>query len=63
MIQPTSAPTPKNWKGPYIEQAPLDPWKQSYHYRHPGSHAPLDYDLYSLGPDGVESEDDVRNWE
>ena len=22
-----------------------------------------DYDLYSLGPDGVEGNDDVSNWE
>ena len=61
--QPTSAPAPANWKGPYIEQKPLDPWKRPYVYRQPGTHPPLDYDLLSLGSDGVESEDDVTNWE
>ncbi len=60
--KPTSPPTPKNWKGPYIEREPIDPWGNRYKYRLPGSHPPIDYDLYSLGPDGVKSEDDVTNW-
>jgi general secretion pathway protein G len=60
--KPTSPPSPKNWKGPYIEQEPLDPWGKEYVYRYPGAHPPRDYDLYSLGPDGVESDDDITNW-
>lgn len=60
--QPTSPPTPRNWKGPYLEQTPLDPWKKPYGYRYPGTHPPRDYDLSSVGPDGVESEDDITNW-
>ena len=60
--KPTSPPTPENWKGPYIERAPLDPWGHAYVYHNPGTHPPLDYDLYSLGQDGIESEDDVVNW-
>ena len=60
--QPTSPPIPKSWKGPYLEQDPTDPWQQAYVYKFPGSHPPRDYDLSSLGPDGVESEDDVTNW-
>ena len=63
MGKPSSPPVPENWKGPYIEQEPLDPWKRRYEYRYPGSHPPRDYDLTSLGPDGVESEDDVANWQ
>ncbi len=62
MEKPTSPPEPKNWKGPYIEQEPLDPWKRPYNYRYPGNHPPHDYDLSSLGPDGVESADDISNW-
>ncbi len=61
--KPASPPTPKNWKGPYLEEEPLDPWRKPYGYRYPGSHPPRDYDVYSLGPDGVESEDDVTNWQ
>ena len=63
MAKPTSPPTPKNWKGPYIEQEPLDPWKHPYAYAYPGSHPPRDYDLSSTGPDGVPSKDDVMNWD
>ena len=51
------------WNGPYLEKKPLDPWGREYKYRCPGEHRPADYDLYSLGKDGVESTDDVKNWE
>jgi general secretion pathway protein G len=52
-----------NWRGPYLEKAPTDPWGREYKYKSPGEHRSADYDLYSLGKDGVESEDDVKNWE
>ena len=51
-----------NWNGPYIEKKPIDPWGREYAYKSPGTHR-VDYDLYSLGKDGIESEDDVKNWE
>lgn len=51
-----------NWSGPYIKRKPIDPWGNEYQYRHPSSHD-TEYDLYSLGPDGVESDDDIVNWE
>ena len=60
--KPTAPPAPRNWKGPYLEQEALDPWKKLYAYRYPSAHPPHDYDLYSFGPDGVESEDDIANW-
>ena len=60
--KPTSPPSPKNWKGPYLEQEPLDPWKRTYVYQYPGTHPPRDYDLSSLGPDGVQSDDDITSW-
>jgi len=62
LTKPSSPPIPENWKGPYIEQAPLDPWKKPYVYRYPGTHPPRDFDLFSLGPDGEESGDDIANW-
>jgi len=52
----------KNWNGPYLEKKPIDPWGREYKYKSPGDHRG-DYDLYSLGKDGVENDDDVRNWE
>jgi len=60
----TKPATASNWKGPYLEkrQIPLDPWAREYKYKCPGDHRPEDYDLYSLGKDGVESSDDITNW-
>jgi general secretion pathway protein G len=57
--KPASAP---NWNGPYLEKKPIDPWGREYKYISPGKYRP-DYDLYSLGRDGIESEDDITNWE
>ena len=39
-----------NWAGPYIKQAPKDPWGREYVYKFPGERGP--YDLYSYGADG-----------
>lgn len=58
--KPASAP---NWRGPYLEKKPIDPWGREYKYKCPGEHRPADYDLYSLGKDGVESADDIKNWD
>jgi general secretion pathway protein G len=52
-----------SWRGPYLEKKPIDPWGREYKYKSPGEHRTNDYDLYSLGKDGVESADDVVNWE
>ena len=51
-----------SWKGPYLEQIPPDPWLGEYQYRSPGIHNPKKFDLWSMGPDGVNSEDDIGNW-
>mgnify|MGYP000390504966 CR=1 FL=1 len=53
------------WSGPYLEELPVDPWQNAYQYRFPGSknvNGARGYDLWSLGPDGVESADDIGNW-
>lgn len=50
------------WRGPYIKKVPIDPWGTPYQYRFPGTRNPSGYDLYSLGPDRVESADDIGNW-
>lgn len=60
LSKPSSA---RNWNGPYLEKKPFDPWGKEYKYKCPGDHRTADYDLYSTGKDGVESEDDVKNWE
>jgi len=54
------------WKGPYIDTKgdalPVDPWGTPYQYRYPGTKNSDGYDLYSFGPDRVESADDIGNW-
>ena len=59
-VKPANA---NNWNGPYLEKKPVDPWGREYQYKSPGTHRTYDYDLYSLGHDGVEGEDDIKNWE
>ena len=59
----SSPPVPSNYKGPYLENDPIDPWQQKYMYRFPGTQNPSSFDLYSIGPDGQEGTgDDVTNW-
>ncbi len=60
LVKPSSA---QNWHGPYLEKKPLDPWGREYKYQCPGERRPADYDLSSLGKDGVESTDDIKNWD
>lgn len=52
-----------NWNGPYLEKKPVDPWGREYRYKSPGSHRVYDYDLYSVGRDGAEGNDDITNWD
>jgi general secretion pathway protein G len=59
----TKPATATSWNGPYLEKKPLDPWGREYKYQSPGSHRTYDYDLYSTGRDGVDSEDDIKNWD
>jgi len=54
---PTTDPKPRKWKQ-LMETLPLDPWGAEYVYRNPGKKNPGGFDLYSLGPDGKESDDD-----
>jgi general secretion pathway protein G len=54
----------KNWHGPYLDAAPLDPWGNPYLYAYPGKHSPTGYDLWSAGPDGKSGDqDDIGNWQ
>jgi len=50
------------WSGPYLKQTIIDPWGNYYRYAYPGTHNKDTYDVWSLGPDGVESADDIGNW-
>lgn len=63
LITPPSSKADR-WRGPYLSEpkVPLDPWGHPYQYRYPGTHNKDSYDLYSFGPDGQESDDDIKNW-
>jgi len=53
------------WHGPYLDgkTLPMDPWKHPYKYAYPGTHNKDGYDLWSMGPDGVDgTADDIGNW-
>ena len=57
VTRPASA---KRWRK-ILDELPKDPWGNPYKYNRPGKKNAHGYDLYSLGPDGVESEDDIGN--
>ncbi len=51
------------WRGPYLDKVILDPWGHPYRYRSPEIKCAASYALWSLGPDGVPSDDDIGNWQ
>lgn len=60
--KPTNPPMAKNWRGPYIEKDPVDPWGNMYQYASPGKNR-SDYDLWSEGVDPASSSDNITNWQ
>ncbi len=61
VTKPTGDPQPQTWR-PYLEEMVLDPWGQQYQYRFPAQKSKKKYDLFSLGEDGVEDDNDTGNW-
>jgi general secretion pathway protein G len=58
-VCPTDLPDPSKWEGPYLgKDVPKDPWGYDYQYVVGGPRNPTSYDLWSLGPDGVNNTDD-----
>lgn len=59
---PEIEPVPRNYpEDGFIKQLPEDKWGNPYILVSPGEMGK--YDLYSMGPDGVEgTEDDIGNW-
>ncbi len=64
-----TAPSGKadRWRRKYIDsntgKPPLDPWGREYQYAYPGTKNKDDYDLWSMGPDGISgTADDIGNW-
>ena len=56
---------PRKWGGPYVTDLEdlRDGWGRRLRYQFPGVHHPDRYDLWSVGPDGVDgTDDDIGNW-
>lgn len=52
--KPTTDPIPHNWKSSgYLSELPIDPWGNPYQYLSPAEFGTGDYDIYTLGADGV----------
>ena len=64
VAKPSGQPDAPNWKGPYLDRLPKDPWNQPYQYQQPGQHG--DVDIYSHGSDGRPGGEgdaaDIGNW-
>ena len=65
--KPNIDPLPRNWKqGGYLETMPADPWGRNYLYLSPAEFGHGDYDIYSLGADGVtggeDQNADIGSW-
>jgi len=58
VAMPSSDPKPQHWKK-LMESVPLDPWGNEYVYRNPGKIKTDGFDLYSLGPKGVEGDGNI----
>jgi general secretion pathway protein G len=60
---PAAEPRPRRWSALAKPDALIDPWGRKIGYRNPGKRNAGGYDVFSLGPDGLENtEDDIGNW-
>ncbi len=62
--RPTQAPVPQRWQQMVEPKVLIDPWNRPYQYRIPAQRSAKEYDVFSLGADGIaDTEDDIGNWE
>ncbi len=62
---PPDLSNPAKWGGPYLRDNvnTLDPWENAYQYVSPGTRTRDGFDVWSMGPDGMDgTEDDIGNW-
>jgi general secretion pathway protein G len=60
-------PGVSNWRGPYVPYGaiPTDSWHHAYIYHYPAIYGDKEFDLYSMGKNGVDEKgkgDDITNW-
>lgn len=51
--RPSGTPQPRRWQK-LLDAMPMDPWGNPYGYKFPGSKDPTEFELISMGSDGVE---------
>ncbi|EAR09732.1 type II secretion system major pseudopilin GspG [Reinekea blandensis] len=54
--KPSGSPEPKNWRGPYLQKMPKDPWENPYGYINDGGQP----EVISYGADGREGGEDLN---
>ena len=61
----TAPSTARNWRGPYLESLPLDPWETAYRYAYPGIHG-KEFEVFTYGRDNAQggqgSDADWGSW-
>lgn len=55
--RPDDLPLKADWKQ-LLDEAPKDPWGNEYRYSPPSGTSPPNFEIRSLGRDGIASEDD-----
>ncbi len=54
IAKPTIDPIPTNWKkNGYLSSLPVDPWGRPYNYLSPAEYGNGEFDIFTLGADGV----------
>jgi general secretion pathway protein G len=63
--RPTTPPEPMNWRRPYVEKLPNDPWGRPYIFLNPGVKGEVDVMSYGAdGQSGGEGKDaDIGSWQ
>jgi len=64
LVQQPNDPTLRNWRGPYLDKLPRDPWNNTYRYLYPGRHG--EFDVFTHGADGQPGGEginaEIGNW-
>lgn len=62
--KPTDSKLANLWAGPYLDKVPKDPWQNDFRFAAPGKHNPEAFDVWSVGPDSQDgNDDDIGNWQ
>lgn len=63
--EPSGSPAPQSYQeGGYLQQVPVDPWGNNYHYLNPGQHLSIDIFTYGADnqPGGKGMNAEIGNW-